>query len=264
MKTRKKLRAGVAKFLNRSGRFISSLSVMVMKDEDLVSFSFDKYSAEEQVNRWASDEFLDKGLFEEEEELLDVIPDIGKKALVLCSGGGREVIPLAKLGYEVTGMDFIPEMVEVSLQKAKERGVEFTGVVSDIASLDLQEKSFDLSWMSCAMYSCMPGRKRRVNTLKKIWEHMAPGGYLILQFNMSKVHHYSARMEKLRKLIATLTFGNKSYEPGDVLWGHVEFCHLFASEAELVDEFKEAGFDLISFQTRDDMVRGGAVLRKSI
>ena len=58
--------------------------------------------------------------------------------------------------------------------------------------------------------------------------------------------------------------GNLSYEPGDMLWGGVEFIHGFLSEAELRSEFAEGGFDIthLELPSAERGTRGGAVLRK--
>lgn len=40
------------------------------------------------------------------------------RVLVLCMGGGREAIALAQRGFEVVGVDFVPEVLEKARENA--------------------------------------------------------------------------------------------------------------------------------------------------
>src|SRR5512136_727202 len=105
------LRISFGRFLLRTGRFIQSLAVMVMKPGDLVEFTRRTYADPRSQNGWTAPALVDTGLSASERELLDRIPFRRGKLLVLGVGGGREAIPLAKMGFEVTGVDFVPELV---------------------------------------------------------------------------------------------------------------------------------------------------------
>ena len=54
-----------------------------------------------------------RGLNDDEQKLLAELPEAtGKNLLLLGVGGGREAIPLAGMGFRVTGVDYAAAMVE--------------------------------------------------------------------------------------------------------------------------------------------------------
>lgn len=65
------------------------------------------------------------------------------KILELCSGTGRLTLPLAKLGFNFTGVDIMPSMLEQAKRNAAQENVEITYIEADIRFLDINEK-FDL------------------------------------------------------------------------------------------------------------------------
>jgi len=170
---------------------------------------------------------------------------------------------MAKMGFRVTGVDFIPEMVRRAEKNAVRLGVPLTGVVQEISRLDFPAESFDAIMISADMYSCVPTRMKRREMLGRIRRALKPGGYLVCQFHWDPRFHPNPQGEIIRKIFALSTLGNLRYERGDMLWGYVEFIHAFASEKELRQEFGDGGFEVMNLHLPDGGFRGGAVLRKS-
>ena len=82
-------------------------------------------------------------------------------------------------------------------------------------------------------------------------------------FSWNPVPEFSPRVDRLRKLFAYLTMGNLWYEPGDTLYGELDFFHDFRDESELSSEFAEGGFEVIPpYIFNDNERRGVALLRK--
>ena len=70
----------------------------------------------------------------------------GNKAadiLELCCGTGRLTIPIAQDGYNISGVDYTPSMLEQARLKASEAELEIEFIEADIRTLDLQKK-YDL------------------------------------------------------------------------------------------------------------------------
>jgi SAM-dependent methyltransferase len=255
----------LARFLRRLGRFISSLALMVMRPDDLVEFSRQTYADSGQVNHFASSETVDRGLIPLEKEILEKISLTQGKVLVLGLGGGREAIPLAKMGFSVTGVDFIPELVELARENAAKHGVQIEARVGELTQLALPPSTFDLVWLSDRMYSCIPTRERRINMLKKMHAALRPGGWFACMFYWYTIPGFSPPMEFLRKVFAYLSLGNLSYEPGDVLHGEIEFIHRFDNESDLDAEFTAGGFEVIHpYLFRPVEHRGAALLHKAV
>lgn len=249
-------------FLSRLGQFLSqSLAVMVMRDEDLTKFSQQAYIR--QVKLWSHEDFVDKGLGLEENLLLEKLPLQKGRLLLLLIGGGREAIPLAQRGFEITGVDFVPEMLEKAKENAMKRGIVIHGLLQEISTLDVPENYYDVVWIYAAMYSCIPTRAKRVETLKRIKRALRPGGYFACQFLW---YTYSPLKigEFIKKCFALLTLGNLKYEQGDTLFKGEAFMHIFSSEDAVRLEFEEAGFELTYINIFKNKNNGIALLRKPL
>ena len=255
-------RIHVARFLTRLGGFIQGLAIRVMRPDDLIEFGRQSYARPSQVNHWGSEEVAGGGLGSFETGLLDKVPVRQGRLLLLTVGGGREAVPLAHLGFAVTGVDFIPELVEKAKENAARQGVTIEGLVQEISQLEVPPGSYDLVWLSNLMYSAIPTRRRRVQMLRRIHQALAPSGYFICTFRWGPPYRFSPVAEFVRKVFAFLTLGNLWFEPGDDHTGY-EFFHVFSSEAALLSEFGEAGLTVMTLQVPEGWRggRGGAVLQ---
>lgn len=254
-------RVALGLLLMRLGRFIEHLPLAVLKPDDLVEFSKQRYSRAGSVEEWSNEEVLAQGLNPVEQQLLAQMTTTPGRVLVLGMGGGREALAFARLGYEVVGVDYIAAMVGKAIEIAAQQGLIITGLVQEISQLEVQPNSFDLALMTPTMYSAIPTRKRRVQMLHRIGRTLKPEGSFLCSFLYDAGLRY--RYSWLMKTIAYLTLGNFGYENGDRLWGS-EFLHSFASLAEVEAEFAEGGFTVQSYsevhQSPDSL---GALLKRS-
>lgn len=251
-----------SRFLLQLGSFIQSLPVIVMRPDDLVEFSRQNYAKSHVVGGWADDELVDSGLGEDELALLKAIPTQGGDLLLLGLGGGRDAIALAKIGYRVTGLDYVADMVHRARENAARRGIEIAGLVQEISRLDIPPSSFNLIWLSREMYSCVPTRARRVDMVKRIAKSLKPGGFFLCQYHRYDLPRISKLGLLLRRLIAFCTLGNLGYEEGDTLWYNIEFVHVFSSEDGIHSELEEGGLSVIYMRTDTSSYRAGAVCQK--
>lgn len=256
-------RAVLAKGMIRLGRLLQSLALMIMRPDDSIEFGRRDYGRSASLDAWAKDGLVDSGLEPEEKELLMDIPLRAADVLVLGAGGGRDSLPFARMGHRVTAVDFVPGMVERAEDNARRRGLRLTGIVQEVSRVDFPSESFDLVFLSAAMYSSVPTRRRRVAMLERIRAVLRPQGYFVCQFSWKPGLSLNPKAEFLKKLVAGATLGYHGYERGDQLWGNVEFQHFFSSRPELEAEFAEGGFEIMKIRLPDGEIRGGAVLRKS-
>ena len=63
--------------------------------------------------------------------------------LELCCGTGRLTLPLAKDGYNISGVDFTASMLAQASRKAVEEGLDIPFIEADIRTLDLS-RQYDL------------------------------------------------------------------------------------------------------------------------
>jgi SAM-dependent methyltransferase len=256
------LRIIFGRFLIRLGRFIQSQALMVMRPDDLVEFSRQTYATSRMVEDCGRQDLAYPVLHPDEQALLARIHLTGGKLLLLGVGGGREAIPLTQMGFKVTGVDFVPAMVEKAKENAARQGVKIEGLVQEISKIDVPAGAYDVTWLSAAMYSCVPTRGRRVEMLKRIGKALKPGGYFICQFRWHTSGGPAHIWELARKVVAFLTLGNLCYEKGDTLSYNIEFIHAFSQEDEVRSEFAEGGFEVLHLHIAEEILLGGAVLRK--
>jgi SAM-dependent methyltransferase len=253
----------LARGLLRLGEFVQSLALMVMRPDDLVEFSRRSYARPGSVEGWGEDALIDSGLSSEEQDLLAALPDPTGDLLLLGVGGGREAIPLARMGFRVTGVDYVPAMVDRAMENAAQRGLSMQGLVQEISQLDVPDGAYDVVWLSRSMYSCVPTRVRRVEMVRRIARALRPGGWLLCQFQWRASPQAPRKGRLLRRLVAACTLGNVTYEAGDTLWLNVEFVHQFSSEDAIRWELEEGGLTVVRMTTGKPP-RGRAVCRKSL
>lgn len=258
---------GLGRFLVQIGGFIQSLAIMVMRPYDLVEFSRQTYTKPNVLKSWGEESRISQDLDPNENVLLEKLPAKRGRLLVLAAGGGRDAIALALRGFDVTGVDFVPEIVEKAKENAAKRGLKLSFLVQEISKLDMPTNVFDIVWCTGGLYCNIPTFKRRIEMLNRIWRCLRPGGYFVFNFHWGKRSRYRPTMECIRRAIAILTFGNLSYEKGDFLAYNSEFIHVFCSQDELRSELEAGGFEVVQIDLSEvDMsevsMRGDAVVRK--
>jgi SAM-dependent methyltransferase len=166
------------------------------------------------------------------------------------------------MGFQVTGIDFVDALVEKAKENAICHGVGIEGMVQEISRLTVRKSAYDVVWLSRAMYSCVPTRRRRVEMVRRIVKALKPGGYFLCQFHREARFNPSKKGLFIRRLIAILSLGNREYEPGDTLWYNIEFLHAFSSEDEVRSELEEGGLQVLKFHTGKNSINIGVNCRK--
>jgi 2-polyprenyl-3-methyl-5-hydroxy-6-metoxy-1,4-benzoquinol methylase len=255
------LRINLGRGLIRMGAFVQSLAVVVMKPNELIEFSRQSYARPQNISSWVEDDIVDSGLSEDENNLIAAVPVRTGDLLLLGVGGGREAVPLARMGFRVTGVDYIPTMVSKAVENADRRGVNIEGLVQEISQLDVKPGAYDVVWLSRDMYSCVPTRERRVKMVRKIALALRPGGLFLCQFRWYAGSRTRGKSNFIRRVVAACTLGNLAYEAGDMLWGNIEFVHQFLSEDAIRSELEEGGLSVLRIQIDQKYLRGGAVCK---
>ncbi|MDD5529438.1 MAG: class I SAM-dependent methyltransferase [bacterium] len=107
--------------------------------------------------------------------------------LELGCGTGRVLIPLAKKGVNITGIDYSPAMITECLRKIKKQ--ELTGkanaIMGNICDFKL-DKTFDMIIASFRVIQALETIAELHNCLNCIKKHLSAGGFCILNvFNPS-------------------------------------------------------------------------------
>jgi len=241
-------RIRLGRFLIKAGKFIHSLAIMVMKPGDLIEFSRMSYAEKSQVASFCAERTVARGLTPRERDQLAAIPLQAGSLLLLGSGGGREAIALAREGFAVTAIDYVPAMIEATVARARDLGLRINGEIQEISRLEAPANAYDVAWLSAGMYSSIPTSKRRVGMLRRIARALKPGGYFATQLLWLDAAPGRARAGFKRRAFALITLGNLEYEPGDRIWNDREFMHLFSNEQGVRDEFAAAGLEIVRLE----------------
>ncbi len=234
------------RLIQRSSTHLLPIALMVMKPDDLVKFSQESYSRSKNVDLFSNKDKVDSGLNPDETAMAEMIPRKKGKLLLLGIGGGREAFHFSRLGFEVTGVDFVPEMIEKAKENAASRGLKIEALATDMTKLDLAESCYDIIWVSGGMYSSIPTKNRRIEMLKKMRKSLKNKGYLLCTFSFDEKYSVSSPLREFaKKTLAFMTLGNLWYEKGDIISRGFEFLHVFSSVEELAFEFKSGGFEIV-------------------
>jgi SAM-dependent methyltransferase len=100
---------------------------------------------------------------------------LGGPLLDLACGTGRMALRLAAQGYQVTGVDVVPEMIEWAHQKADSRDVSIELVVADARMFQLQTQ-FPFIFMLGNAFQHFLTRTDQEALFARVREHLPPGG----------------------------------------------------------------------------------------
>ena len=135
------------------------------------------------------------------------------RILLLGCGTGRDLIPLVELGYNVTGLDPVPELVELAKANLAKRGL-IAPVHAGLAETWNVAGSYDVVLFSGACYSYVRPSALRVSTLRRIKACLPHGGRIII--NYRGLVRQSRLSTMLTGLAARLSRADWRPEPGDV------------------------------------------------
>jgi SAM-dependent methyltransferase len=143
---------------------------------------------------------------------------LGGPVLDLACGTGTMALRLAAQGYEVTGVDIVPEMIGWASQKAAAQDLAVEWVVADVRTFSLG-KEFTFIYMLGNAYQHFLTRADQEALLARIREHLCPDGcFLFVTRHPTPKNLFEARfsepqtygMEDGTELIAT---ERQQYDP---------------------------------------------------
>jgi hypothetical protein len=166
---------------------------------------------------------------------------------VMGAGGGREVLALRRMSFDVDGWECQPRFVETANRLLVSEGFEPTVTYVPRDTVPTDANRYDGLIIGWGTYTLIEGRRRRIAVLRALREKVEPGSPLLVSF-------YPRRAGDRRYPIAA-TVGNTvrrvrggdRVEIGDYL--DPNYVHLF-HEQEIAAELAEGGFVLQAFTSR--------------
>lgn len=199
-------------------------------------------------SQYTDDGYNTSGLFGWEQELVEAHFPTGGHVAVAGAGGGREVLALLERGYEVTGYECNPRLVEAANSLLDARGHPRVVRVAPRDCWVEDGLRFDALVVGWGAYMLMTGRSRRVAFLRGARAQLGPGGPILLSFyDRSGDSPYFKAVRKVGNSIRWLR-GAEWLTAGDALAPN--YVHYF-TEQDLGAELREAGLALVAYQAGD-------------
>ena len=104
-----------------------------------------------------------------------------KMVLDICCGTGEHAIRMARLGYEVTGVDQSQDMLDIAATKATTSGLSIDFICKDIFKLEINEK-FEVAYCLGYTFLYMTTNSDVRRFFKTIRNALMPGGLFLVDF----------------------------------------------------------------------------------
>jgi SAM-dependent methyltransferase len=195
------------------------------------------------------------GLFHWERDFYERFLAQGERVLLVGCGSGRDLLPLLEQGYRAEGLEPVATCAEQARALVARRGFTAPVLTADIATATLPGR-YDVVIFSWYCYSYIALRARRVATLARLRDHLAPGGRVLISYVLGQPRRLPWR---LARLVARLSRADWRPEYGDVFSARpdtlrIHYEHQFGPR-EIEDEARAAGFQVaFHVQTSDGLI----------
>jgi hypothetical protein len=201
--------------------------------------------------------YLDQGLHFWEDLAVRTYFSPGSRVLVAAAGGGREIIALARSGFQAAGFECSHAMVEAGKRALSERGIAATLDWAPPCVALRMEGQFDALIVGWNGYCYISPRARRLVFLKDLRSQLRPGSPILVS---TAIRTLQARVlvwtPRVANAIRICTFRAPVFEAGDSFPGRPK---LHFTRRQLEQELIEAGYSLTNFYRWGDY---GAVVAK--
>jgi SAM-dependent methyltransferase len=191
-------------------------------------------------------EDVDGGLENWERRMFESALKPSDRILLVGCGAGRDLLALRELGYDVTGLDPTPELVERARYHAARRGV--TAVVLEGFVETAELGVYDVVVLAGNCYSFIQGADARIATLIRLKAHLAPQGRIVITY-AGALRRGSSGI-RLTQLVSRVWRAHWHPERGDNFardyFAHrlIRYEHMFVT-GEVALECAEAGFHIV-------------------
>ncbi len=111
----------------------------------------------------------------------------GARILDLCCGQGRHAVPLARAGYQITGLDRSDLMLKRAQEAAEEAGVKAEWVQGDMRQLPWQGQ-FDACINLFTSFGYFEDEAENQRVLLQVYQVLKPGGMFFLDVSNRDYH----------------------------------------------------------------------------
>ncbi len=224
------------------------LGILKRETIDLTNmFVYDK------MDMYRKDEYNRSGLFRWEEKMVDKYFQRCKSLLVAGTGGGREVLALSRLGYDVDGFECNSDLVERANEFLKKEGLNSNIHLVPPDQCPDSTKIYDGLIIGWGVYMHIQGREQRISFLKKLRSQTREMAPILLSFYFRSESPLYFRVVATIGNVIRLVLWRDYLEIGDTflyISDFNQYIHCFAKD-EIDFELHEGGFQLDSYCTEE-------------
>jgi SAM-dependent methyltransferase len=129
---------------------------------------------------------------------LDLAKRQGLRVLEVACGSGRVLVPLARAGLQVVGVDLSPPMLALARSKLEAAGLSADLVEADMRSFRLPQTNFDLAIVAVKSFAYLTESADQLACLRTIFAHLRPGGVLAIDLMHPRLDWLSAAPGSMR------------------------------------------------------------------
>ena len=119
-----------------------------------------------------------------EQDVADILtiltPHPQSRILDLCCGQGRHAVPLAKAGYQVTGLDLSTQLLAQAIEAAGREGTEVEWIQSDMRQIPYTQ-AFDAVINIFTSFGYLENEAEDQQVLEQVANSLKPGGLFLLE-----------------------------------------------------------------------------------
>jgi hypothetical protein len=198
---------------------------------------------------YQDDAYNSGGLSWWEREAIDRYFGNCRRLLVTAAGGGREVLALRRLGFDVEAIEcnqslaaYANRLLGQEGYPASVRVCQRDTVLSDV------EGAYDGIIVGWGSFMLVPAKHRRVKLLRELRTLIPEGAPVLLSFfARESAHRRLAIIQRVGTVLRRVQ-GQEPLEYGDDL--SPNYVHHFDRE-EIESSLRDAGFELVAYDTRD-------------
>ncbi len=167
----------------------------------------------------------------------EVFPKKNASILEIGSGAGDSLLPLAKYGHDVTGIEISPTAVTWAKEKFKEQKLTGSFIIGDLAKgLPFADSLFDVV-LDAACLHCLINEDRK-KTLREVQRVLKPNGFFLV----------SHMVNDPKEMEAGLVFNTKdrTQERDGVVYRSMP------TYDQLIEDVTHAGFEIIHVSLREN------------
>jgi SAM-dependent methyltransferase len=240
--------------LRTASNGLTAVAAGVCGVEDLVGRTMEDWDSDRNLGLLEAPNVF-AGLMEWEKPIVGALRPNSVIGVIGC-GAGRDLIPLAKMGFTVDGVDISPRAIRLAKEFMAKAGVSVDVYCADATEFTFPRKEYDAFIFSWFTYSYIPHAHRRIKALANLRDKLTPDGRVTLSF-----HRYNGRgiqMSRIASFVGRVTRNPDPPKVGDDFSRSLSYQHHFKHD-EIRSEAGAAGYDIAAIHEGPQSV---AILKK--